>query len=260
VVPLLDYVLIYAGILGIANYWEYTVLQPKARGFSDIFFFVILPIYTFIWVISMYLSNSYKKPISFQKLNQGIVGGTIFILIVYSMLGEDYRFSRAIVVLGAVWTFFAANFLRYFIQRLKLKSYPVGDRHSSRMLIVGDKQETDRVASLLNLTTVRRDFLGFINCDSRAGKDIHFIGSISQLKNIIAIYQIGEVIFCGKNLSAKEIISLMADLQESNLEYKIAPPESSYIIGSNSINISGDIHVLDINSIEKREIAGKNVV
>jgi len=180
------------------------------------------------------------------------VGGTIFILIVYSMLGEDYRFSRAIVVLGAVWTFFAVNFLRYFIQKLKLKSYPVGDRHSSRILIVGDKQETDRVASLLNMTTIRRDFLGFINCDSSAGKDVHFIGSISQLKNIIAIYQIGEVIFCSKNLSAKEIISLMADLQDTNLEYKIAPPESSYIIGSNSINISGDIHVLDINSIGKK--------
>jgi GT2 family glycosyltransferase len=252
-VPLLDYALIYAGILAIANYWEHSVLQPKASGFSDIYLFVILPIYALIWLIAMYLSNSYKKPVSFQKLNQGIVGGTIFILIVYSMLGEDYRFSRAIVVLGAAWAFLAVNFLRYIIQKLKLKSYPVGDRHSSRMLIVGDKQETDRVASLLNMTTVKRDFLGFINCDSRAGKDIHFIGSISQLKNIIAIYQIGEVIFCSKNLSAKEIISLMADLQDTNLEYKIAPPESSYIIGSNSINISGDIYVLDINSVGKKE-------
>ena len=252
VVPLLDYMLIYAGILGIAYYWEYTVLQPKERGFADIFFFVILPIYALIWVIFLDLFNSYKKPISYHKLNQGVVGGTVFILIVYSMLGEDYRFSRAIVVLGAVWTFFAVNFLRYFIQKMNLKSYPVGDRHSSRILIVGDKQETDRVASLLNMTTVRRDFLGFINCDSRAGKDVHFIGSISQLKNIIAIYQIGEVIFCSKNLSAKEIISLMADLQDTNLEYKIAPPESSYIIGNNSINISGDIHVLDINSVGKK--------
>ena len=251
-VPLLDYALIYTGILALAHYWEYTVLQPKASSFSDIFLFVVLPIYAFIWTISIYLSNAYKKPISFQKLNQGIIGGTVFILIAYSMLGEDYRFSRAIIILGAVWTFFATNLWRYFIHKLNLKSYPVGDRHSSRMLIVGDKQETDRVASLLNMTTIRRDFLGFINCDNAAGKDVHFIGSISQLKNIIVIYQIGEVIFCSKNLSAKEIISIMADLQDTNLEYKIAPPESSYIIGSNSINISGDMHVLDINSIGKK--------
>ncbi|MCL2131583.1 MAG: glycosyltransferase family 2 protein [Lentimicrobiaceae bacterium] len=252
VVPLLDYALIYAGILAIANYWEYTVLQPRASSFADIFLFAVLPIYVLIWTISIYLSGAYKKPISYHKLNQGIIGGTIFILIIYSMLGEDYRFSRAIIVFGAVWTFFATNLLRYFIQKLKLKSYPVGGRHSSRILIVGDKQETDRVASLLNMTTVRRDFLGFVNCDSTAGKDVHFIGSISQLKNIIAIYQVGEVIFCSKNLSAKEIISLMADLQDTNLEYKIAPPESSYIIGSNSIDISGDIHILDINSIDKK--------
>ena len=251
-VPLLDYVLIYAGVLGIAYYWELAVLQPKASGFSHIFLFAVLPVYVLIWVISMYLSNAYKKPVSFHKLNQGIVGGTIFILIVYSMLGESYRFSRAIIVFGAVWTFFATNLLRYSIQKLKLKSYPVGERHSSRLLIVGDRQETDRVASLLNMTTVRIDFLGFINCDSGAGKDAHFIGSISQLKNIITIYQIGEVIFCSKNLSSKEIISLMTDLQDTNLDYKIAPIESSYVIGSNSINISGDMHVLDINSIGKK--------
>jgi GT2 family glycosyltransferase len=252
IVPLLDYALIYAGILAIAHYWEYTVLQPKASGFSAVFLFAVLPIYALIWVISLFLSNGYKKPVSFRNLNQGIIGGTIFILIAYSMLGEDFRFSRAIIVFGAVWTFFATNLLRYFIQKLNLKSYPIGNKHSSRMLIVGDKQETDRVASLLNMTTVRRDFLGFVNCDSTAGKDVHFIGSISQLKNIVAIYQVGEVIFCSKNLSAKEIISLMADLQDTNLEYKIAPPESSYIIGSNSINISGEMHVLDINSIGEK--------
>ena len=251
-VPLLDYVLIYAGILSIACYWKLTVLQPKSGNFPNLFLFVILPVYALIWLISMYLSNAYKKPVSFRKLNQGIIGGTIFILMVYSVLGQDYRFSRAIIILGAFWAFLATNLLRYFIHKLNLKSYPVGERHSSRMLIVGDKQETDRVASLLNITTVRKDFLGFVNCDSQAGKDVHFIGSISQLKNLIAIYQIGEVIFCSKNLSACEIISLMEDLQDTSLEYKIAPPESSYIIGSNSINISGDIHVLDINSIGKK--------
>lgn len=251
-IPLLDYTLVYAGILAIAYYWEYTVLQPRSSSFSDIFFFVILPIYALIWSISIYLSNSYKRPISFRNLNEGIIGGTIFILIVYSMLGEEYRFSRAIIILGAIWTFFATNLLRYFIHKLNIKSYPIGEKHSSRMLIVGDKQETERVSLLLNMTTVKKDFLGFVHYDVPANKDAHFIGNISQLESIIAVYQIGEVIFCGKNLSAKEIISLMTTLQDTNLEYKIAPPESSYIIGSNSINISGDIHILEINSIGKK--------
>ena len=73
------------------------------------------------------------------------------------------------------------------------------------------------------------------------------------MKDIITIYQIGEVIFCGKNITAKEIIDIMSDTQNTMLDYKIAPLESSYIIGSNSINTSGDIYVMTVNSIGKKE-------
>ena len=45
----------------------------------------------------------------------------------------------------------------------------------------------------------------------------------------------------------------MSDLQEGSLEYKIAPSKSTYIIGSNSINVFGDLYTLHVNSIGKKE-------
>ena len=43
----------------------------------------------------------------------------------------------------------------------------------------------------------------------------------------------------------------MSASSNSQVDYKIAPPESLYIIGSNSINSPGEFYVIDINSITK---------
>ncbi|MDR1458899.1 MAG: glycosyltransferase family 2 protein [Bacteroidales bacterium] len=253
IIPLLDYAFIYVGVLQIAFYWERSVLMARESSFSNLYMFLVLPLYAFIWMLSIYFAKGYKKPVSISRVNQGVIGGTIFILLIYSLLGEDLRFSRAIIILGAAWTFFCTNILRYIIGKLHLKNYPIGERHNNRILIIGDEQETGRVSLLLSMTSAKSEFTGFINPVVSEVKNPYFIGNIAQLKDIITIYQVGEVIFCGKNMSAKEIINSMSDLQDNTLEYKIAPPESSYVIGSNSISISHDMYMLDINSIGKKE-------
>jgi hypothetical protein len=43
----------------------------------------------------------------------------------------------------------------------------------------------------------------------------------------------------------------MLDLSDLNIDYKIAPPESLSIIGSNSIATAGDLYIVHINSIAK---------
>ena len=43
----------------------------------------------------------------------------------------------------------------------------------------------------------------------------------------------------------------MSELKNKAIDYKIAPPESLFLIGSNSINTSGDLYIIDINAINK---------
>ncbi len=47
------------------------------------------------------------------------------------------------------------------------------------------------------------------------------------------------------------IIDKMSELKHMQVDYKIAPAESLSIIGSNSINTSGDLFALELNSIDK---------
>ncbi len=45
----------------------------------------------------------------------------------------------------------------------------------------------------------------------------------------------------------------MLQLVNLKVDFKIAPPESLSIIGSNSINTAGDLYIIDTNSISKPE-------
>ena len=102
-VLLFDILFIFGGLFLIGLYWEQMILIPKNSSFSDTFFFIVLPIYTLIWIISIYLSGGYKRHIVLEDIGKGILTGSIVILLIYAVVNENLRFSRAIIVLGTFW-------------------------------------------------------------------------------------------------------------------------------------------------------------
>ena len=65
----------------------------------------------------------------------------------------------------------------------------------------------------------------------------------------VKIYHINEVIFCAKSLPSQTIMDAMSTISAPELEFKIAPPESWAIIGSNSIHTSGELYMIDVHAI-----------
>ncbi|MBO4581963.1 MAG: glycosyltransferase [Bacteroidales bacterium] len=252
--PLIDFIFIYGGLLGIAFYWQTHVLWHRSSSFSSLFLYVILPLYALVWIGSVYFSGGYKKPLSTNKLHKGVILGTVIILLGYALLGENWRFSRAVIILGACWTFISTHFLRYITGKMNLAACPVANiNHSKRILIAGDHEEVKRISLILGMTSQPYEFIGYVYHLPLPKPHKDFIGNIGQLKDIVNIYHIGEIIFCSKNFTAKEIINWMENTKDFGLEYKIAPEESSFIIGSNSINAYGGFQSMHLNSIGKKE-------
>lgn len=250
ILPLLDIALIFAGIYFIKEYWETKVIFPEGGSYPVEFITITVPIYIFIWLFSVYLSGGYDRPIRLIKIFQGIALGTVFILVVYALLSESYRFSRAILILGAVWGLTAMTILRLILHLSGFKRYRIGgESKNKRFIIVGQKDEAERVAELLHKTWLTPVFVGLVSIKNNTEKGDQFIGTIDQLPEIIPIYKISEVIFCSKNLPHQVIIDKMSELQHLRIDFKIAPEDSLSIIGSNSINTSGDLYTVDINSI-----------
>jgi hypothetical protein len=134
---------------------------------------------------------------------------------------------------------------------MKLKDFQFGREQSRRFVIIGEPEEALRVADILRKTYVNPGFIGLASVTQNTDKLEGFIGQFDQIKEIITIYKIDEVIFCAKDISADKIIDTMSDLRRWQVDCKIAPPESLSIIGSNFISTSGDPYIVDINSIDK---------
>jgi lipopolysaccharide/colanic/teichoic acid biosynthesis glycosyltransferase len=177
--------------------------------------------------------------------------GTIIILVLYSLLSENYRFSRALIILGATWGITSMTFLRIVLHLSGLNGFKLTSDKNKRFIIVGEKDESERVSDLLQKTVHKPGFIGLVSYHAHRHNPNGFLGHLGQIREIITIHKIDEVIFCAKDIPAHVIIDKMSELQDKQVDYKIAPPESLSIIGSNSINTSGDLYVIDINAITK---------
>lgn len=249
-VPAIDALLLYSGLYFLTNYWEETIKANEGVHYPPEFLFFVLPLYILVWLFSVFLSAGYDMPVRGSKIVRGIFLGTGFILVMYALLPEHYRFSRALILLGTLWAIFSMFALRFVFHLLKIKGFDLGTGESKRIVIVGKQDEVKRVGTLLNQAKITPAFTGFVN-PSENDTTSDYIGTLNQLSEIVTIYKISEVIFCAKDLPSQLIIDKMSTLQNPNVDFKIAPPESLYIIGSNSINSPGELYVIDINSISK---------
>jgi O-antigen biosynthesis protein len=251
--PLTDAVLIYGGMYLIINYWENRVIFPQGGGYPQFFFLLVVPGYIIIWLLSGYFNGTYDKPVKFSRIFRGIAMGTIIILVAYALLPEGLRFSRAIILLGSVWAIMIMAGTRAFFHLAKYRNIDFGPMKNRRFVIVGDRDEAKRVWELLHSSYGNPGFIGLISVAAREQKNDGFIGSLAQIKEIIRVYRIDEVIFCSKSITHQAIIDQMSALQDLHVDYKIAPEDSLSIIGSNSINTAGDLYTVNINAITNVE-------
>jgi GT2 family glycosyltransferase len=233
--PLLDTAIIYGGMILLAFYWQAQVLESRSSHFPVYYFYLIIPCYIAIWILSVTLNRGYRKPYSTSKTNRGIIFGTIVILLIYAVLPETSRFSRAVTILGAVWTAVAMNAVRYLLHSFKLRGYRYANSQKRRILIIGNSPETERVAMIAQI-------------DSQKPEVIFSTNNATPLvvKTQIKENKINELILCSKNVNIKNIISLFTELKTFAISMKIAPEDTQVIIGSRNILQSTTIENLDI--------------
>jgi hypothetical protein len=214
---------------------------------------IAVPLYCLSWLTSTWLSGGYDKPLEISKSIRGIVFGTIIILIVYGLLDEAYRYSRFLTLVGAGWAAIAATLLRLAINFIRFNSFFPENNLAKRLLIVGELDEAKRIGSLINQSQLKTSFLGIIHPTARKVVSPEYTGTIDRLREMVEIFNINEVIFCGKDISSSEIMDEMMKINHPEMDYKIAPPERLFIIGSNSIQTTGELYTVGLNAIDKPE-------
>ncbi len=251
--PAIDFTLILIGLYFCKNFYELKFkLYPNfySKEILDLFF----PLYSGIWMLFVFLSGGYDSPTRLRKISRGVLVGSAFILIVYSLLPEYYRFSRALILIGSIYAWCVFMLTRLLYHQLKIKGFKLGGpKVNARIAIIGSESEFNRVNDILQKTSIETDFIGFISNENNGIKNKAYIGNFDQIIEAIDIHQINEIIFCARDISSQNIIEKMLALVTKGLEFKIAPPESLSIIGSNSIDTAGDLYVIDVNNVGRAE-------
>ena len=224
--PLIDGALMFASVYAVENYWASNI-KSAPEYYPDIFLFVVVPIYIVIWILSVLLSGGYERPYKISLLFRGLLWGTLFITAIYGLLPNEWRFSRAIILLGAVSSALAMLCTRVIYNRIKHKQFSIEATSKKNIVIVASGQETSRIQGIL----------------VHAGIDatIFTTQSIEELPTMIRFFDVSEVVFSSQLYSFKEIIETIKEMGNT-LEYKIVNEGSDAIIGSNSKNSAGDVY------------------
>ena len=253
---LLDAGLIWGGMYFLKTYWERNH-KFVPGDYPPRYMAMAVPAYILVWLISAYLSGGYDQPVRTSRIVRGVAVGTLLISAASNFL-DAWRFSKALIILGGVWAVTALVGRQLLAHFLQYKNLRLSERHQKNIAIVGSGPESQRVRQLLEAAHVSARVIGYVSVDEEPAPDsmesspaYQFtnspLGELRQLADIIRLYGLNELIFCGKDLPASQIIALMLSLPaDPPVAYKILPEDSQYIIGSSSKDAPGDYYTLNI--------------
>lgn len=242
---LLDFASIFIGYYGLTRYWEIYNRYVVGGYYPMEYISIHVPAYILLWTGGIWVSGGYNQPFKLGKTVQGIFLGSLMLLSIYALLPESLRFSRALILLGAVWALLIAVFNRMALHLIRYGHLDTRTSQVSQVLIVGSIDECRRVKQILLNYPTRFKLLGFIKPEGDQTR-AEWLGSSENLPLLIDIYKADEIIFCTRDISTAEIMQLMGNVSMNRVKYKIMPENAAYIIGSNSKNTTGEFYSVDI--------------
>lgn len=247
--PALDVSTILIAYYILKPIWETYKFHGQSHYPKEFMMFAV-PSYIVIWAVSIWFNGGYSKQIKLLQLIKAVSIGTLIILILYALLPENLRFSRALILIGAILALFLTilnrilvHFIPYFPQKFKRN-------RKLKIVIAGLTEEIQRVENIIIEAEIKPEIIGNVAPTAELQCNYH-IGTLNQLDEIIKIHKIDEIIFCAKDIPSNQIIAAMLRLSHYNIDYKIAQPDTLSIIGSNSIETAGELYTVEINSISK---------
>jgi GT2 family glycosyltransferase len=245
--PLVDGLFFFFGMVLLKDYWA----ARSGVFYPYEFIQIAVPLYILAWIGGIWMNGGYDRPHKLSACIQGTITGTLVIVLIYSMLDEQYRYSRFLTLVGGAYATVAAISVRV-LQNLLIYKNPFHETNDlKRILIIGELTESKRIKTLINQSPIKASYIGIVDPAIDAAFDREYAGSINRLREMVEIFGINELIFCGKSLSSAEIMNQMMLINHPELEYKIAPPESLFIIGSSSIQRGGEYYTIELNAINK---------
>lgn len=237
--PLFDALIMLLTLYGIKEFWVNEV--KNVATISTEMVYATFPAYIILWLLSLYFNGAYDQPYRALKVARGMLLGTIIILAYYGLLPPEYRYSRAIIIFSGMAGTAMLIGLHEVLYRMGVLKFVPYDALPHKAVIVADEKAFRQTADVLRQVNYAPELAGRINPGPTAGSAL---GSISEMKPLLYVTNVNEVIFCINGLTYTEVFAKMQECG-GRYEYKIHLPGGESFVGSNSSATSGDLYTLD---------------
>lgn len=247
--PIADAVMSYGVLYYLKWYWERNHRFVDGGAYPDAFHYYVLPAYILLWMGFVFIQGGYDRPQTKSTAIRGIVYGTLLLLVGYALLNDNWRFSRALILMGSV-----ASMVVFSINRLAADWLEKGRvlqnlESARRFFVVGKRDEAERTRDIIRESGWSTSFIGWVPVHNEPDDSDWNIGHWEDIEDLISAYRPNEIIFCSRDVPMESIIERMADLMPYKLEIKILPADGWFIIGSNSIHRQGDLYAKEVRGL-----------
>ncbi len=232
--PLMDAGLILFSFLLIKNIWIEFI--RKGIAYENKLLWIAIPAYTLFFLMASYYAGLYDRWYKRSELVRSMLIATIFLLAAYSLLPEQYRFSRGIILFGSLLAFIFISLLRWMLVQTNILTSNRNKRGHTNTLIAGTPDEYDQTVQLLKDAGLQERVLGRV---AVTADDESAMGTLNKIRQLSSSVPFREIIFCQGVLSFHDIIESIKMLP-GNIVAKIHTAGSSSIVGSSQKDSVGE--------------------
>ena len=233
--PLLDAVVLYAILNTIKSYWEQNHRFIHGGSYPDLYTYTIQGSYVLAWLFGLWLSGVYFKNNRPIVMVRSMIATTLILGFFYGLLPEELRFSRALLMLGALGGLSAMLGWRAVLSVVSGKSMFEGATKQPRILFFGAKSSKTALDDILHASGITPSF--YWEEEPKFDNENWLL----KLKALVHLHRINELIVDISQVSNQRLIGILTSLGEQT-SVKSLLPENKYIIGSDSSLTQGETY------------------
>ncbi|MEO5582707.1 MAG: glycosyltransferase [Saprospiraceae bacterium] len=229
--PVADWFLISLVLIIVQQSWA-TVWFKNPSYFHHMIFVINALSYTLIWLVSLFLFNAYQPLNKHKGQNalEAILTGTFVILMIYGLLPEAFRTSRAVILISGLLISFIHPLLRNFLSTR-------GNDYKG--IYLGNHKEEAEHNGLFRKLCYQDYFSYLIRRDKAQVNNLF----LEELKAQIHSLNLTHLIVDTKSISKEEWLILSAQLQQKISILVIKSDEPMSFDSSIPGLVSGDINL-----------------
>jgi GT2 family glycosyltransferase len=234
-IPAVDAVFILLSFLLAKSFWV-TYVKTEII-YPDKLLLFSFPAFTVVYLTAAYYAGLYDRYYKTTNLVRSTLVATVTLLALYALLPETLRFSRGIVVLGAVLAFVLIAAQRFVLVKAGLLLQPPDASSKPHILIAATKEEYNGVLHFLQKKGFGNRVIGRVGINGTAGNTIAHIDNLDTTAKVL---QAKELIFCAGTMPYKKIIA-QTEQHRTGLKFRFHAYGSCSIVGSDTSTASGEI-------------------